>query len=313
MDEITHKFRECPNTDLNLPKKLKKITYKECLEGDNKIEKTLKKRDIEIHETLRDIVDLEKQSNRILQNQKQVKAIYDEYSNLQKICEEKTQKELKIIPQLLFIENKGESRAQYWYPFDSLLFITLNIEKSKDFLSPKTKTFEESVRHELTHAIQFQNNKELLFYRKGLNSAYSTTNTKEELYDIRKAFSEGFATHIAGKSYTKHTKALNSIKQSEHLSPFSVDNYLKTLNKLSICLDDPYTFGSFIFQELEKLKGRQFVLRYAFKKSGFAPIDMQKDYNKICREQNKEPIQYIHTLIQIQKALSTHTAKHQLV
>ena len=191
-------------------------------------------------------------------------------------------------------------------------YITLTLKKDKSLLSPETKTFKESTTHELTHGIHFQNNEKLSFYHKSLNSTYNNSNNDEAQSDIRKAFSEGFANHITGDdSYINHKGFLDLIKRLDNLNP-SDNNYYKRLNNLSKYLDNPYTFGSLIFNEIKRLKGEKFVIDYAFKKSGFTPEDMQEDYNTICREQNKKPIPYLDKLTQIQKALSTHSAKHQL-
>lgn len=156
--------------------------------------------------------------------------------------------------------------------------ILLNSKLSNN-LKPHTQTFKETILHETSHAIHFQNNKKYFIYQKNLFNKINN--------DIRLSFSEGFANFISGEAYDEYNLIKTKLKDLDSLQIKS------NLNIVKNCLNffnDPYTFGSFIFVNIEKLKGRQYAIDYAFKESGFRPKDMQKDYKELCVEKGVKPI-----------------------
>ena len=207
-ESLVNDFEKQNNNILQKLNEVDKKTFYECLEADIETQKELKLK-ADLKKADLEKAYLKKQSNNNLKNlsKKHIQAIYNEYSNLQTICEEKIQKKLKIIPQLIFINDRENPPAEIRPGFNNQKFIILNLEKYKSFILPKSKFFKEAIIHELSHAIHFQNNYHLSQYYNGIKCCTR--------YNLKIAFSEGFATHIAGRSYTMHTKALDSIKQFE--------------------------------------------------------------------------------------------------
>ena len=263
--------------------------------------------------TYKQIADWTKQNDQILINLKKepilcgdyinpVQVINEEYSKLQKICEEKTQRKLKTIPTLLFIDDKIMAHASYNF---FLPTIALNLNKFQYLTYPESDTSKESLIHELTHAIHLQNNKELL--NNTLNQLPDPNNSKnnKQSYNLKESFPEGFALYIGGFSKKIHTEVIRLTKQIKHLETKSnKKSDLVVIRYIKNELNHPYYFGSFIFEEIKRLKGNKSAIDHAFKYSGFTPEDMQTDYEKFCKEKNKKPVPYLQLIKNYKEKLS---------
>ncbi len=178
--------------------------------------------------------------------------------------------------------------------------ILLNSKLSNN-LKPHTQTFKETILHETSHAIHFQNNNNF--------AKYFISSKHKKSTDLRCSFHEGFANLISGEAYDRYNSIQTKLNDLDSLQIKSnLDNNTKSCLNF---LNNSYNFGSFIFTKIAELKGRQYAIDYAFKESGFRPKDMQKDYEELCVEKGEKPIPLYQKIQKLESICnSTHTSTH---
>jgi hypothetical protein len=167
-------------------------------------------------------------------------------------------------------------------------------------LNPNSKHFKTTIIHESTHTIHFQNNKKLNQYRKKFikQENNSKNDIKTDNQYLWKSFFEGFACLMDGSSNTR----------SRHITPL-VEEYvnqkisIKTAEKLSVKLDNPYIYGSFIYQNIKNLTNSKKAIEYAFNSNEYTPKSMNKIYFELTKTHKQKYIPYYRLLLNIRNKL----------